>query len=223
MADKVERLLRPVEGFEPVNPHQEVVDELRHADKPLAAVFRDQDILVAELQHLVGLDEFPAVDVVGVAEFAEPLDRDTDLVRPEMGQGEIDHIVADGPVLEDIKVLQRPEDPLLDRLHRPLAGDQAFDTLQERDRRLAHAEVRERRRILDPDVDRNLLEADRRNAAPGAHILPDLLAALRAPEDRPRVRPAVAEVLVSERAAGGAAPLAHIHLDHAAVRVRPGP
>jgi len=39
---------------------------------------------------------------VGVAEFTEPLDRDADLIGPEMGQGKIDHIVADGAVLEDI-------------------------------------------------------------------------------------------------------------------------
>ena len=84
---------------------------------------------MTEFQHLIVRGKFLAVDVPGVAEFVEPPDGDTDLTRPEVGEGEVDHIVADSAVLEYIKVLQRPEDPLLDRFHRPFAGDQSPDTL----------------------------------------------------------------------------------------------
>ncbi len=105
MPHEVEWLLRPVEGFKPVDLHQEVVDELCHPHQPLAAVLRHKDILMPEFQHLVRLDEILAVDIVDVTEFAEPINRDADLIGPEMGQGKIDHIVADGAVLEDIKIL----------------------------------------------------------------------------------------------------------------------
>ncbi len=129
LSHEVERLFRPVERFKPVDFPEKIVDELRHPDQPLAAVFRDQDVLVAKFQHLVVRDEFPAVGVVDVAEFPKPLDRDADLVGPEMSQRKIDHIVTDSPVFEDIKVLQRPENPFFDWFHRPFAGYQPFHAL----------------------------------------------------------------------------------------------
>src|SRR5690606_41347777 len=66
---------------------------------PRSTLFPYTTLFRSELENLVGRDQILPETVLRVAEFAETLDGDPHLVRPEKRQRQVDHVVADRPVL----------------------------------------------------------------------------------------------------------------------------
>ena len=115
-------LLDPVERGEVVDLLQELVDEGRDLHQVPGAILGDQDVLRAELEYLARLPELVPVGVMGVAQGAEPLDADPRLIGPEVGEGEVDHVVPDGPVLEDEEVVDSSGGSPCPRARPPVPG-----------------------------------------------------------------------------------------------------
>ena len=138
-----------------------------------------------------------------------------------MRERQVDHVVPHRPVLEDVEPGLRPEHALRQVLDGPLARDHPLDPLDERDLARADTASLHRVRELVPDVDLDLLRADRTRVAGRTAIGLDEAGAARTPEDGEGVGAAGAAVAEGHRAAGRAAPFADLGREHAAVHVRP--
>ena len=133
VADKVFGFCDVVERFEAVAFDEKVVDEQCNADHVLGAGVRDEDVLRVELEHLRFVLEIVPVRVLRVAQRAEMLDGDPDLVGPDMRERQVDHVKPRGPVLEDPDVPDRPQDAFFHRLDGLLFRDHPLDTFDEGD------------------------------------------------------------------------------------------
>ena len=92
-------------------------------EKILSAVLGNHDILRQKLDHLLRAGQFISVGVFRVANGAELLHRDRNLLRLEVRQRQVNHIIANRSVAEDVDVVLGAKDSFLERLDHAFFGD----------------------------------------------------------------------------------------------------
>jgi len=160
--------LHPVKGGQPVAFFEELVEELGHLDHVLGTGVREQDVLGFQFDHLRGGDERLVPDVFEIPEFPHPFRGDSDLLRPNVRQGKVDHVEPDRAVLEDKEVFHGPEDPLLHGFDRPLPRDEPLHTLDHREAGIPDPEPLHDGRVFLFEIQAGDPGADRRHVTGGA-------------------------------------------------------